>query len=238
MTTWIFTTSEISNLITYLSLSFQHSSPFLYCSFFGCLLLLFPLSFLLDSLESFFLFLQTEYVLIYCWQEGTPGISTAGKPQHETVHMWLWQKNAKAIHKHTNKFIKTWHKIPIQVQQVDKTLSAVGEKIETKICTAQAECLKESLAMFYITSVGIENKKHMNINYSLLDDIRNITSLWNRGHVQYHKCEHVAFLNKPIQLTLQVNYVSSRYKCTILRIHKPATYLTECHEIMSLILCL
>lgn len=124
------------------------------------------------------------------------------------------------------------------MQQVDKTLSAVGEKIETKICTAQAECLKESLAMFYITSVGIENKKHMNINYSLLDDIRNITSLWNRGHVQYHKCEHVAFLNKPIQLTLQVNYVSSRYKCTILRIHKPATYLTECHEIMSLILCL
>jgi hypothetical protein len=38
-----------------------------------------------------------------------------------------------------------------------KTVSAVGEKIKTKICTA--ECLKESLAMFYITSVGKENIK-------------------------------------------------------------------------------
>ena len=164
MTTWIFITSEISYLITYLSLSFQHSSSFLYCGFFGCLLLLFPLSFLLDSLESFFLFLQAEYVLIYCWQEGTPGISTAGKPQHETGYMWLWQKNAEPIHKHTNKFIKTRHKIPIQMQQVDKTVSAVGDKIKTKNCTAQAECWKESLAMFYITSVGIENKKCVHIN--------------------------------------------------------------------------
>jgi len=84
-------------------------------------------------------------------------------------------------------------------------VSAVGEKIKTKICSAQTECLKESLAMFYITSVGKENKKCTHINYSLLDGIRNITSFCNRAHVQRHKCEHVAFLTEPIQLNLQVN---------------------------------
>lgn len=78
----------------------------------------------------------------------------------------------------------------------------------------------------------------MHINYNLLDDIRNITSICNRAHIQHHKCEHVAFFTEPIQLILQVNYVLSCHTFIILKIHKPATYLTECHEIMPLILCL
>lgn len=110
------------------------------------------------------------------------------------------------------------------MQQVDKTVSAVGEKIKTKICTAQAECLKVSFAMFYITSADKENKKCMHINYSQLDDIRDITSFCNRAHVQHHKCEHAALLTEPIQLNLQVNYVLSCYMRIILKyINLPLT---------------